>query len=156
MKDYVEIYTDGSSSNNKTLCGGWSAILLFKDKEKRIYSGEPPEETNQTMEMTGVIKALEELRTTKIPVRIYSDSAYIVNCFKEKWYVNWKKNGWVNSQKKPVANRGLWERMIELYEKQQDIEFVKVKGHANNHYNEIADKLAVKGRHDIEQQLGLR
>lgn len=156
MNNFVEIYTDGSSSNNKTLCGGWSAILIYKDKEKQIYGGEPPEETNQTMEMLAVIKGLEELRTTKIPVRIYSDSAYIVNCFKDKWYVGWKKNGWVNSQKKAVANRSLWERMIQLYERQNDIDFCKVKGHSNIEYNELADKLAVKGRHEIEVKLGLR
>jgi ribonuclease HI len=154
--EYVEIYTDGSSSNNKTFCGGWSAILLYKDKEKQIYGGEPPKETNQTMEMLGVIKALEELRTTRIPVRIYSDSAYIVNCFKEQWYVNWRKNGWRNAKKKPVENKELWERMIELFEKQNDIAFCKVKGHDGDKYNEIADKLAVKGRYEIEEELGLR
>lgn len=156
MLDFVEIWVDGSSSNNKTLCGGWSAILLYKDKEKQIYGGEPPEETNQTMEMLAVIKALEELKTTKIPVRIYSDSAYIVNCFLDKWYVGWRRNGWTNSKKKPVENRELWERMLKLYERQTDIEFVKVKGHNNVQYNELADKLAVKGRYEIEEKLGLR
>lgn len=155
-KEPVELWTDGSSSNNKTRCGGWSCVLVYKDKRKEIYGGEPPDETNQTMEMTGVIKGLEEIKTNNIPVHIYSDSAYIVNCMTNKWYEKWRMNGWINSKGEDVANKELWERMIELIDKQNYVKFCKVKGHSNIELNELADSLAVKGRYEIEKDLGLR
>ena len=75
---------------------------------------------------------------------VHTDSAYIANCFKDKWYVNWEANGWINSKKKPVENRGLWEQILLLY-RAMDVEIVKTKGHANDKYNNLVDELARKG-----------
>lgn len=107
MSDKIVIFFDGACSTNGTWSGGWGAVLRYKDKVKEIYGGEP-NTTNNRMELMGCIKALEEIKTKRIPIEIYGDSAYVVNCFKNKWYVAWRKNGWKNSKKQPVENRDLW------------------------------------------------
>lgn len=150
MEKKVIIYTDGACRGNQfdKGHGGWGAILRFEGKEKEIWGGET-DTTNNRMEMTAVVKALETLKTDKYPVEIYSDSAYIVNCFKSKWYVKWEQNGWKNAKKEPVENRDLWERLLELYRK-YSVSFVKVKGHSGDEYNEKADALANKGADEAE------
>ncbi len=104
-------------------------------------AGADPDTTNQRMELMAVLKAIESLPGE---LEVHSDSTYVVNCFNDSWYEGWIARGWKNSQKKPVANRDIWEPLISLYLKRRDeISFVWVKGHSGNTFNEIADQLAV-------------
>ena len=93
------------------------------------------------MELTA---AFEAARALPGPLRIVSDSTYVVNCFRDRWYEGWKRRGWVNSQRKPVANRDLWEPLIELYLERGDIEWGWVKGHSGDPMNDLVDQLAVE------------
>lgn len=136
----VEIYTDGACSGNPGP-GGWGAILMYNGKEKEI-SGYDDNSTNNRMELYAPIRALELLKEP-CSVKLYSDSAYVVNGFKNKWVNNWQKNGWKTASKKPVENQDLWKRLIELTEK-HDVEWIKVKGHSDNVYNNRADFLATE------------
>lgn len=138
MIDDVYIYTDGACSGNPGP-GGWGAILMYNEHKKEI-SGALKETTNNIMEITAVIEALKLLKH-KCNVKIYSDSAYVVNAFNNGWIHNWIKNGWKTSGKEPVKNKELW---ITLYEftKIHNIEFIKVKGHSDNEYNNRCDELA--------------
>lgn len=134
----VEIYTDGACSGNPG-DGGWGAILKYGGHEKEI-SGFEPNTTNNRMELLAAIKAMESLKEPCI-VDLYSDSAYLVNGFLEGWIVKWKSNGWINSKKEDVKNRELWEILDTLNSKHK-INWIKVKGHADNEYNNRCDKLA--------------
>ncbi|MBA4543224.1 MULTISPECIES: ribonuclease HI [Thermoactinomyces] len=136
--DEVIVYTDGACSYNPGP-GGWAAILLHGSRRKEISGGER-ETTNNRMELTAVIRALEALKKP-CRVKVHSDSAYIVNCFKQKWHVKWQKNGWVTASKKPVENKDLWQRLLELM-KQHEVEFIKVKGHSDVELNNRCDELA--------------
>lgn len=141
MKQVV-IYTDGACSGNPGP-GGWGAVLLFGGKSKEISGGEK-ETTNQRMELKAVIEALKVLKVCDWDVTVYSDSAYIVNAFKQKWIDRWQVNGWKNSKKEPVANKDLWEELLELMQKNR-VKIEKVKGHAGIEYNERCDELARSG-----------
>lgn len=143
-KDTIIIYTDGACSNNnsRTNDGGWAAVLTFNGSHKSI-SGYEKNTTNQRMELTACIMGLKAIKSADYPVIIRSDSAYIVNCFHQKWFTKWRTNGWMNSKKEPVENRDLWEELIKLAEKFQ-VKFEKVKGHSGDSFNEMADKLAVE------------
>lgn len=141
----VLIYTDGACSGNPGP-GGYGAILIYNGKEKEISGGEE-NTTNNKMEMLGVIKALELLKE-KCDVEIYSDSAYVVNSINNKWVYSWKKNNWIKSDKSKAKNIDLWERMLDLISF-HNVKFIKVKGHADNEYNNRCDKLAVKAREDV-------
>jgi len=134
----VLIYTDGACSGNPGK-GGWGVILLFNGKEKEL-SGFDPHTTNNRMELTA---AIEGLKALKFPceVELYSDSAYLVNAFKNDWLTGWKLNGWRTSNKNEVLNRDLWEQLDDL-SRIHKIEWIKVKGHADNEYNNRCDKLA--------------
>lgn len=134
----VTIYTDGACSGNPGP-GGWGAILMYKDKKKEI-SGGNPETTNNIMELTAVIEGLKML---KFPckVSLYSDSAYVVNAFEQKWIYGWMKNGWKTSGKTPVKNKELWQQLYSLT-KEHEVTFIKVKGHSDNEYNNRCDELA--------------
>ena len=134
----VIIYTDGACSGNPGP-GGWGAILMYKDIKKEI-SGGMENTTNNIMEITAIIEALKAL---KFPceVELYSDSAYVVNAFKQKWIDNWVKNNWKTSNKSPVKNKELWQKLIELTTIHK-VEFIKVKGHSDNQYNNRCDELA--------------
>ena len=136
--DEVIIYTDGACSGNPGP-GGWGSILMYKDNKKEI-SGGKLDTTNNVMELTAVIEGLKLL---KFPckVKLYSDSAYVVNAFNEKWIYGWLKNGWKNSSKEPVKNKELWQELYDLT-KVHEVEFIKVKGHADNEYNNRCDELA--------------
>jgi len=120
--------------------GGWGAILIYKDVQKEI-SGNKKDTTNNQMELTAVIEALKML---KFPceVTLYSDSSYTINGFKQGWIYNWKKNGWKTSDKKDVKNRELWEELYNLTTMHK-VEFIKVKGHSDNEFNNKCDRLAV-------------
>ena len=136
----VIIYTDGACSGNPGP-GGWGAILMYKDIKKEI-SGWQKDTTNNVMELTAVIEALKLLKFN-CNVKLYSDSAYVVNAFNQKWIYGWMKNGWKNSNKEPVKNKELWEELYSLT-KIHNVEFIKVKGHADNKYNNRCDELARK------------
>lgn len=143
--DKIIIYCDGACSGNQfeNNVGGWGAVLKFKDKVKEIYGGEK-NTTNNRMELTACIKALEQIKSKNYEIEMYCDSAYIVNCFQQGWYIKWQRNGWKTAQKKPVENRELWMRLLELVD-QYKVTFHKVKGHAGVELNERADELANKG-----------
>jgi len=134
----VIIYTDGACSGNPGP-GGWGSILMYKGNKKEI-SGGKEDTTNNVMELTAVIEGLKLL---KFPckVKLYSDSAYVVNAFVQKWIYGWLKNGWKNSSKEPVKNKELWEELYNLT-KIHEVEFIKVKGHSDNEYNNRCDELA--------------
>ena len=136
--DKVTIYTDGACSRNPGP-GGWGAILMFNDLKKEIFGGKK-DTTNNVMELTA---ALEALKILKHPceVTLYSDSAYLVNGFTNGWIYNWKKNNWITSSKEPVKNKELWEELYKMT-KIHKIQFVKVKGHSDNEYNNRCDELA--------------
>ncbi|MBQ7880949.1 MAG: ribonuclease HI [Clostridia bacterium] len=137
MKNII-IYTDGACSYNPGP-GGWGAILMYKDTKKEI-SGYNPLTTNNQMELTAVIEALLKLKEP-CKVKLYSDSAYVINAFTQDWVGNWQKNGFKNAKKKEIENIDLWKRLINLNE-YHDIEWIKVKGHADNIYNNRCDELA--------------
>ena len=105
-----------------------------------FQSGYEAQTTNQRMEVTA---ALEAVRSNEGPIEIVSDSTYVVNCFRDSWWVGWRKRGWLNSQKKPVANRDLWEPLIDLVLERGDVTFRWVKGHAEDPMNDLVDRLAV-------------
>ena len=136
-----KIYTDGACKGNPGK-GGWAFVVLDdKDKEVSRKSGSCREDTtNNRMEMQAVISGLKSVDASE-DVEVYSDSAYVVNCFKQKWMVNWKRNGWVNSKKSPVENRDLWEALDNITTG-RFITFIKVKGHSDNKFNNIVDVIA--------------
>ena len=136
----VTIYTDGACSGNPGP-GGWGAILMYKDNKKEI-SGGKKDTTNNVMELTAVIEALKLLKYP-CKVSLYSDSAYVVNAFLQKWIFGWQKNNWKTADKKDVKNKELWQELVKLTHT-HDVTFIKVKGHADNEYNNRCDELARK------------
>ena len=134
----VIIYTDGACSGNPG-AGGWGSILMYKDTKKEI-SGGKENTTNNVMELTAVIEGIKLLKFT-CKVKLYSDSAYVVNAFNQKWIYGWLKNGWKNASKEPVKDKELWQELYNLT-KIHDVEFIKVKGHADNEFNNRCDELA--------------
>ena len=125
----VNIYTDGAcaGNQNESNVGGWGCVLEFNGHKKELHGGET-DTTNNRMELTALIEALSALTEDRLFLRIFSDSSYLVNCFRNKWYVSWQKNGWKNSKKQPVENRELWEILLGLLENNK-AEFFLVKGH---------------------------
>ena len=134
----VTIYTDGACSGNPGP-GGWGALLMFEGNKKEI-SGAKQETTNNIMELTAVIEALKLLKV-ECEVDLYSDSSYVVNAFLQGWIFNWRKNNWKTASKEPVKNRELWEELYSLTQKHK-VNFIKVKGHSDNEYNNRCDYLA--------------
>lgn len=131
------VYTDGACHGNPGP-GGWAWVVVGGD----WACGAEADTTNQRMELRAVLEALRELRG---PVEVVSDSTYVVNCFRDRWYVGWKRRGWRNSKREPVANRDLWEPLIELYLKRgSEVSFRWVKGHSGDEWNDIADELATR------------
>ena len=135
----VTIYTDGACSGNPGP-GGWAAILMAGGVKKALSGGER-DTTNNRMELMAVIEGLAALKRP-CKVDIYSDSAYVVNAFSQNWIEKWVRNGWKNSAKAEVANSDLWKRLIELTSI-HNVTFHKVKGHADNEFNNRCDELAV-------------
>lgn len=138
MGEKVIIYTDGACSGNPGP-GGWGAILMYKGIKKEI-SGGSKDTTNNIMEVTAVIEALKCLKVES-DVQVYSDSAYTVNAFNQKWIFGWIKKGWKTASGDPVKNKELWQELYSLTQKHK-VEFIKVKGHADNEYNNRCDELA--------------
>jgi len=138
--DVVEIFTDGACKGNPGL-GGWGALLSYQGKERELCGGEL-QTTNNRMELTSAIKALEAL-ARPCRVRLHTDSKYVQQGISE-WIVNWKKRGWKTADKKPVKNDDLW-RQLDALTAQHQIEWLWVKGHAGHPGNERADALANRG-----------
>ena len=136
----VEIFTDGACKGNPGL-GGWGALLRFGDMEKELYGGAQAT-TNNRMELTAVIRALESLKCRCV-VKLHTDSQYVQKGISE-WIINWKKRGWKTADKKPVKNEDLW-RELDVLAAQHDVDWIWVKGHAGHEGNERADQLANKG-----------
>lgn len=149
----IKIYTDGATANNGMINarGGYGVVLIHNNEEHHVYGRVSGDATNQICEIwaaiVGINTALanfsKELREDR-RIEVYSDSAYVVNCINDQWYKKWQVNGWKNSQRQPVANQPLWEKLINLLP-YADLTFIKVKGHTGNIYNEKADELARAG-----------
>ena len=138
MSEPVVVYTDGACSGNPGP-GGW-AWAVAPDGSPSASGGEG-HTTNQRMEITAVLEALRALAPSG-PVVVVSDSTYVVNCFRDRWWVKWEANGWRNAKKQPVANADLWRPLIELVVA-NDVTFRWVKGHSGDRLNDLVDQLAV-------------
>ncbi|MFL2852501.1 MAG: ribonuclease HI [Candidatus Pelagibacter sp.] len=134
------IYTDGACSGNPGP-GGWGAVIFDEKRKQQNISGKARETTNNRMELLAPIMALKKIKS-KSKVIIFTDSIYVKNGITD-WIKKWEKNGWKNSNKKPVKNTDLWKKLNELCQKNQVI-WKWVKGHSNNKYNNLADELATK------------
>ena len=132
------IYTDGACSGNPGP-GGWGAILMYEDVKKEI-SGAKNDTTNNIMEITAVLEALKLLKV-ECEVKVYSDSAYVVNAFNNGWIYNWIKNNWKTASKEPVKNKELWQELYD-FTKTHKVTYIKVKGHSDNEFNNRCDELA--------------
>ena len=146
----VTIYTDGACSGNPGP-GGWAAILMAGGAKKEMSGGER-DTTNNRMELMAVIEGLKALKRP-CKVDIYSDSAYVVNAFEQNWIGKCVKNGWKNSAKAEVANSDLWKELINLTS-MHNVTFHKVKGHADNEFNNRCDELAVREWKKISEGKG--
>ena len=135
----VTIYTDGACSGNPGP-GGWGAVLRYQDVEKELSGGEA-ETTNNRMELTAVIRALECLNQSCV-VELYSDSKYVIDALSLGWAKGWQARGWKKPDKKPALNPDLWQQLLELTER-HEMRYHWVKGHADNPYNNRCDQLAV-------------
>jgi ribonuclease HI len=127
----INIYTDGACSGNQfdVNIGGWGAILEYGDHVKELYGGEM-NTTNNRMELSALIEALAMLTKKGYPVRVFSDSSYVMECLRKKWYERWLSNDWKTTARKPVENRDLWERLLK-YLTDYDFRFYLVKGHVS-------------------------
>ena len=139
----VIIYTDGACSGNPGP-GGWGAVIIGGGAGSAIkeISGGEEYTTNQRMELQAAVEALDALSEPS-RVRLHSDSAYLVNAFNSGWITRWLKSGWRTAAKKPVQNQDIWRRLIDLAARHR-VEWVKVKGHSNDFYNDRCDELARK------------
>ena len=151
----VKAYTDGACSGNPGP-GGWGVYLVAENNEGEIVKeevlyGKNKETTNQIMELTAAIQALESLKRKNVEITIFTDSKYVIDGI-TKWIFGWLKNNWSTSSKKPVSNRLLWEELFNLT-KNQNVEWIWVKGHAGVLGNEKADSLAVRGREEAFNEL---
>ncbi|MDG2091048.1 MAG: ribonuclease HI [Gammaproteobacteria bacterium] len=140
MSKVITIYTDGACRGNPGP-GGWGALLEYGDKQRTLHGGEDPS-TNNRMELTAVIKALEVLKS-KCQIELYTDSKYVLKGITE-WLPNWKKRNWLTASKKPVQNVDLWKELDALVP-EHEINWHWVKGHSGDRGNEMADQLANKG-----------
>jgi ribonuclease HI len=139
------VYTDGACSGNPGR-GGWAWAV----PRGRYASGAAAQTTNQRMEITAV---LEAVRALDGPLEVVSDSTYVTNCFRDRWWEGWLQRNWRNRQRKPVANRDLWEPLIELVQ-HRDIRFRWVQGHSGDPMNELVDQLAVTACRTQQGQQG--
>jgi ribonuclease HI len=134
----VTLYTDGACSGNPGP-GGWAAIVV-DDGVERVVTGAEPRTTNQRMELTAAIEGLAAVPGRR-RVHLYTDSAYVMNCFEQRWWERWERNGWLGAAKKPVTNRDLWERLLAQV-RRHDVAWHKVRGHSGDAMNDRVDALA--------------
>lgn len=147
--DNINIYCDGACLSNGAEnggIGGWAFLAFDADDFKEFIrlTGNESNTTNNRMELTAIARALQwttQLNVTDTVFTIFSDSAYVMNCFLQKWYVNWQNNNWQTSKCMPVLNQDLWEEIIPFFENPR-YSFKKVKGHSDNPFNNIVDILA--------------
>lgn len=159
----LNFYTDGAYSS-KSEMGGWACICVEDGNVISSHSGNEPYSTNNRMELSGFLCALEqvnEIVSKNVEVNIFVDSAYLCNCINEKWYLNWLSNGWRTADRQDVKNQDLWRRIVALYIKNSarlaQVNVIKVKSHVkkdqtdeNTKWNSYADLLAVKARKELE------
>ncbi|MDP2284906.1 MAG: ribonuclease HI [Pseudohongiella sp.] len=145
LSEYVEIYTDGACKGNPGK-GGWGALLMYKGVVKELYGGEM-QTTNNRMELTAVIRALEALKRPGLQIHVYSDSRYVLSGI-EEWLPAWKARSWKTSSRKPVLNQDLWQQLDQLNQQHQVV-WHWVKGHSGNAGNEKADELANRGIEEL-------
>ena len=146
MSDVVTIYSDGACKGNPGP-GGWGALLRWGDHERELFGGAPAT-TNNQMELTAVIRALESLKRS-CDVDVHTDSQYVKNGI-ETWIHGWKRNGWKTADRKPVKNADLWQQLDAL-SRQHRLEWIWVKGHAGHPENERADALANRGIEELRK-----
>ena len=149
----VHAYTDGASTGSRGP-GGYGAVISWKGKTEEVSGGEQ-DTTNLRMEVIAACVALETIGDGHI-VTVYSDSSYLVNCMRRGWYERWRENGWLNHRKEPVANRDLWERLLEATQRHQEVTWRKVKGHQETQGphksgNDRADELAVAAKKEARR-----
>ena len=149
----VHVYTDGASTGSRGP-GGYGAVISFREGETMEVSGAERDTTNLRMEITAACAALENIGEGHT-VTVYADASYLVNCMRRGWYEKWRKNGWLNHRKRPVANRDLWERLLTATARHRDVRWKKVKGHsrtagAHKSGNDRADELAVTAKKQAE------
>jgi ribonuclease HI len=149
----VHVYTDGASIGSRGP-GGYGAVIVFGQGKTEEISGGEQDTTNLRMELTAACSALETIEEGHT-VTVYSDASYLVNCMRRGWYEKWRKTGWLNHRKKPVANRDLWERLLRAAERHAEVRWRKVKGHArkagaHKSGNDRADELAVTAKKQVE------
>ncbi len=145
MTDRIEIYTDGACRGNPGP-GGWGALLVHRGRRKTLYGGEA-ETTNNRMELTAAIEALNALRGSR-KVLLHTDSRYVMDGI-QKWLPNWKRRGWKTAARKPVKNQDLWQALDEAIAR-HDIDWCWVRGHTGVAGNEEADALANRGIDELE------
>lgn len=146
----IDIFTDGSCSVNSGK-GGWGLVVVKNDMVFHEACGSEENTTNNKMELTAFLNAMrwmeQNFTDEKVNYTIYTDSAYISNCFKDQWYKRWETNGWRTANRVAVKNRGLWEEILDVYKTGRHCcSIAYVKGHANNVWNERADLLATSWR----------
>ena len=155
MKQVILVCDGGCSGNgSETNVGGWGSVLVYGEHKKELYGGAKVT-TNNIMELTAAIEGLKALKSKDVQVTIYSDSAYVVNCFREKWYVKWQLNGWINSKKEPVENQELWQELISLVQTFNEVQFYKIKGHLALNKPAELSKWYSKFNHDNNLNIGL-
>lgn len=149
-KREITIYTDGACSGNPGI-GGWAAVLIYKQHKKEITGAEAVT-TNNRMELTAIIEGLKTIKDESAIVNIYSDSAYSVNAINEGWVYSWAIKGWRTSGKDDVKNVDLWKELLAMMKK-HEVKFIKVKGHADNEYNNRCDELARGAIKELQKKL---
>lgn len=144
----INIWTDGAC--NKKGIGGWAYVLICQTADgkeiQRAFRNAASDMTNQRAELAAILAALMNF-TQPAKFTIHSDSAYIVNCFLEGWHHKWHRNGWLNSKGEAVANQDLWKQILHHVDK-HTVDFVKVKGHSGDEYNDFADEYATRAVQD--------
>lgn len=152
----LEIYTDGACTQGAFMPwpGGYAVVAIPEYRDKIVITGRKDQTTNNEMELTAFLTGLkiadfQTFMKKYEEVNIYTDSAYIHNCFAQKWYEKWQANNWISSSKEPVKNKELWVEILTLYQvvnRQTKLNILKVKAHSDNEYNNLVDELAVKAK----------
>jgi ribonuclease HI len=154
----AHVYTDGASTGSRGP-GGYGAVIHWEGKTEEISGGEQ-DTTNLSMELTAACVALETIEEGHL-VTVYSDSSYLINCMRRGWYKKWRENGWLNYRNEPVANRDLWERLLEATQRHKELRWRKVRGHSKSggpHKigNDRADELAVTAKKEATRSPSTR
>jgi ribonuclease HI len=145
----AHVYTDGASTGSRGP-GGYGAVIYYRNGRTEQISGGEMDTTNLRMELTAACVALETV-DGDYAVTVYSDASYLVNCMRRGWYKKWREKGWLNYRNKPVANRDLWERLLEATQRHKEVRWRKVRGHSktggpHKSANDRADELAVAAK----------